>query len=158
MRPAIAHALLTLVQAWVAAGRPPGAATLGSYESWAEVVGGVLTVAGVSGFLANIHDTQMSTDAEWRGFVEAWWAAQHAEVVDAGRLVPLAVGAMVPSVAGAEAANRALAVARAVRERIGQTYTLGDTTVSIAAAGQEPKTRRQLYRLIPVSSSDAVPF
>src|SRR5207244_2518221 len=48
-RGALVHAALTLCQAWVAAGRPAGQRTLGMFEGWAEVVGGVLEVAGVPG-------------------------------------------------------------------------------------------------------------
>jgi hypothetical protein len=45
-RPALLSAILTIVQAWVNAGMPPGTGTvLGSFESWSRVVGGVLTVA-----------------------------------------------------------------------------------------------------------------
>src|SRR5262249_32643245 len=47
---------LTLCQAWVAAGRPAGEQTLGMFESWAEVLGGILQVAGVPGLLANARE------------------------------------------------------------------------------------------------------
>ena len=46
-------ACLTLIQAWVAAGRPAGAAILASYEAWSQTMGGILTVAGIEGFLEN---------------------------------------------------------------------------------------------------------
>ena len=42
-------ACLTLGQAWIAAGRPRGRRSIGSYEAWAQVLGGVLEVAGVDG-------------------------------------------------------------------------------------------------------------
>ena len=34
-------------------GRPRGTRTIGSYENWAQVLGGVLEVAGIDGFLGN---------------------------------------------------------------------------------------------------------
>jgi hypothetical protein len=44
-------AMLTLIRAWFAAGCPKGARKLGKYESYCEVIGGILDVAGVPGFL-----------------------------------------------------------------------------------------------------------
>ena len=49
-------AALVLGRAWVAAGRPPGQRTIGSFESWARVVGGVLETAGIPGFLGNLQE------------------------------------------------------------------------------------------------------
>lgn len=69
-------AVLTLVQSWIAEGRPDGKRTLGSYEAWSRVVGGVLDAAGVPGFLGNLHEFYADANTEgssWRQFVEAWW-------------------------------------------------------------------------------------
>jgi len=44
-------AVLTMVRGWIAAGRPKGTKKLGMYESYSEVIGGILDVAGVPGFL-----------------------------------------------------------------------------------------------------------
>jgi hypothetical protein len=75
-RPRLVAACLTLAQGWIAAGRPPSSLSLGSFEEWAHVIGGVLEFAGVPGFLGNLDDLYESSDAEgavWRSFVEAWW-------------------------------------------------------------------------------------
>jgi hypothetical protein len=75
-RGALLQALLVLVQAWIMAGRPPGTETLGSFERWAEVIGGILAHAGVSGFLGNTGELYESADVEgneWREFAAAWW-------------------------------------------------------------------------------------
>src|SRR6185503_8574201 len=45
------HAVLVLVRSWIAAGRRAGERVLGSFESWAAVVGGILAHAGIPGFL-----------------------------------------------------------------------------------------------------------
>jgi hypothetical protein len=49
--------------------------TLGSYEEWARVMGGILDYIGVPGFLGNLsaNDEVNSAEAEWRGFVRLWW-------------------------------------------------------------------------------------
>ncbi|MCG3134343.1 MAG: hypothetical protein HMLKMBBP_01648 [Planctomycetes bacterium] len=76
-RPALVRAVLVLVQSWIAAGRPAGAQPLGSFESWAEVVGGILRHAGIEGFLKDtekLYEEADSEGQEWREFVTAWWA------------------------------------------------------------------------------------
>src|SRR5207244_2016580 len=74
-RPELVRALLVLVRGWIAAGRPPARRTLGSFESWADTVGGILEHAGVRGFLDSAGDMYEAADregAEWRAFVGAW--------------------------------------------------------------------------------------
>ena len=69
-------AALTLVQAWIAAGKPLGQETLGSYESYAEVVGGILGIAGIPGFLGNQDRVYAEADQEVNAlaeFCQAWW-------------------------------------------------------------------------------------
>ncbi len=71
-------AALTFVQAWIAAGRPKAqnTPTMGMFESWAEVMDGIIHVAGIEGFLNNLNEFYEESDAEgstWRGFVAVWW-------------------------------------------------------------------------------------
>ena len=86
-------AALTIIRAWIVAGRPKPARTLGSYESWAHVIGGTLTHAGITGFLENVDRLLQDADAEGaalRAFVDLW-ADEHADRnVSAATLVPLA--------------------------------------------------------------------
>ena len=75
-RARLVAACLTLCQAWIAAGRPKGGRVVGSFESWSEVMGGVLEVAGIEGFLENIDETSEESDVEtaaWAAFIGAWW-------------------------------------------------------------------------------------
>jgi hypothetical protein len=57
-------AALTLARAWVTAGRPSGDETLGSFETWANVLGGILRVAEVPGFLTNKDDLRAHAGTE----------------------------------------------------------------------------------------------
>ena len=69
-------ACLTLCRAWVAAGMPRGTTIVGSFECWSSVMGGVLAVAEVPGFLGNVDEMLEAADAEgaiWRAFVARWW-------------------------------------------------------------------------------------
>ena len=46
-------AILTLIQFWVAKGKPRGRKTLGSFEGWSWAMGGLLEAIGIPGFLVN---------------------------------------------------------------------------------------------------------
>jgi hypothetical protein len=74
-RTELVSACLTLIQAWLNAGRPPGAIQLGMFEPWARTMGGILNIAGVDGFLSNLSDFYEQSDTEgasWRPFIAAW--------------------------------------------------------------------------------------
>ena len=67
-RSALVSACLSLVMAWIDAGRPAGTGKLGSYESWTATIGGILDVAGVPGFLSArdaLYETANSEPQEW---------------------------------------------------------------------------------------------
>jgi hypothetical protein len=95
-RPRLVWACLTLVRAWQAAGCPPGQLVLGEYESWSEVVGGVLTEAGIGGFLSNLREFYSEADVEQgalRSFVEGWAESYPATDVTAANLLSRALAA-----------------------------------------------------------------
>lgn len=95
-RPDLIWAAHTLVQAWLAAGRPkPPAATplLGSFESYRAVLGGILAYAEIPGFLENRERLQAYSDPDtdgWRQFVTLWRARFPDRAVKAGELIELA--------------------------------------------------------------------
>ena len=81
-RSALVHAALTLIQAWIAAGQPLSETRLGSFERWSEIMGGVLAVAGIPGFLGNLNELYEASDGDgqlWREFTGAWWDAYRDE-------------------------------------------------------------------------------
>lgn len=77
-RAELVRAFLILARGWLAAGRPPLAQpkSLGMFEEWATVIGGILSFAGVEGFLGNLGEFYSNTDTEgsaWRSFVTLWF-------------------------------------------------------------------------------------
>jgi hypothetical protein len=69
-------ALLTVARGWYVAGEPvpADAPTLGSFEDWARVMGGMLSYAGIEGFLSNLADLYVEADEEtpeWETFLAA---------------------------------------------------------------------------------------
>jgi putative DNA primase/helicase len=76
----LVHAALTLIQGWITAGRPAGSREIGSYESWARVIGGIVEHAagpGASMFLTGLDDLYadaVSERDEKVVFLEEWIA------------------------------------------------------------------------------------
>jgi hypothetical protein len=67
-----------LVRAWLVAGRPrdPEGRRLGMFEAWSDVLGGILDVARVPGFLGNLDALYEASDEDagaWRALTAAWW-------------------------------------------------------------------------------------
>ena len=143
------HACLTLIQAWLAAGRPAGTATLGSFETWATTIGGILAVAGVPGFLGNAHALYAQADEEvqmWRAFVLAWWDTHHQQEVGTEELYKLAIDeTLLPEVLGdggerSQRTKLGKALGR-MRDRIIGPYRI--------VSEREDGKGRRLYRLEP---------
>jgi len=140
-------AVLTLCNAWVAAGRPAGAQTLGMFENWAEVVGGILDVAGVPGLLTNAKQfraTHADKSSEWRAFVVAWWQEYADRAVGVTELFKLVQQqALLDSVVGdkgekSQRTRLGIALAKAADRVFGE--------YRIERAGEDHKGRQQ-YRL-----------
>lgn len=67
---------LVLIKAWVREGMPSGTTTLGSFESWSKIMGGILEVSGISGFLGNldrVYEEAEHETAHWAEFCAMWW-------------------------------------------------------------------------------------
>lgn len=69
--------LLTAARAWYAAGKPEAErpVTLGNFEEWCRIVGGILSFCGWQGFLSNVGELYEAADpdaAAWRDFFVAW--------------------------------------------------------------------------------------
>jgi hypothetical protein len=93
-RAKLVWAALTLVQNWLAAGRPPfSGRPLGSFEAWSRIMGGILQTAGITGFLENQNEFYEAADEDSlaaRCFVQSWWERYQTQSVLAADLVPLA--------------------------------------------------------------------
>ncbi len=96
-------AALVLVANWLARGAEPFTErTLGSFEPWARVIGGVLRDAGITGFLQGRRQMQSEADREtasWAAFLEAWWREYGDQPMTAGELLTVAEDAL-PEVVG----------------------------------------------------------
>lgn len=81
---------LTMIQAWVAAGKPAGEKTLGSYVNWSKVMGGILKVCKVGGFLENLEEFYSDSDMEsnrLKLFINLWYERYGFEEIKAADLL-----------------------------------------------------------------------
>ncbi len=150
-RSRLVAACLTLGRAWIAAGSPRHARTIGSFEEWSHVVGGVLDVAGVPGFLGNLKETYHTTSAEGSAqgvFISAWWDRHGPQPVGTAELFDLAVTCdpALPLGDGSERSQRTklgLIVTR-LRDRV---FRVGETNLRLKALGSV--RRAQQWALLP---------
>lgn len=145
-RARIVAACLTLCQAWIAAGKPRGTKTIGSYENWAQVIGGVLETVGIPGFLGNLEDMMAASDSEgagWSAFIAAWWDRFGTAPVGAADLFDVATfcDPAPPMSGGTERAQKTafgISISR-MRDRV---FRLETRAVRVRKAGISHKTTR----------------
>jgi len=80
----IAWALLTMVQHWIATGAKRSPISMGSFEEFSGIVGGILAANGVQGFLQNRGAEDPRSHDEWKDIVALWAIAFGDRVVNAG--------------------------------------------------------------------------
>ncbi|SRR6266568_812331 len=74
----IISALLIIARGWFEAGQPQPTkklAKLATFSRWVEVIGGILSYAGIDGFLENITELHKEADVDgnaWAIFLETW--------------------------------------------------------------------------------------
>ena len=103
-RAQLVAACLTLCRAWIATDMPRSDKSVGSFEAWAAVMGGILDLIGVRGFLCNIDEMLDASDGEgavWRVFVGQWWDRFGTAEVGTGDLYELALSCEPPLPLGA---------------------------------------------------------
>lgn len=141
--------ILVLVRHWLASGRRPGKQSLGSYESWAKIIGGILDAAKIEGFLGNLKNFYELSDGETNGttaFVAAWWEKFRDAPVTAQTLVSLAheyleIG---NSITGDPTKRLGRKLVKLVK-----TVHLDDTVQIVTAPG-----RVRTYRLVEINRAE----
>jgi len=79
-RTELMRAFLVLIKNWTSKGMPRSKKTLGSFEEWAEVIGGILETANIEGFLGNTRELKerVSSDSqEFKDFITLLWEREH---------------------------------------------------------------------------------
>lgn len=118
-------AALTLIQAWIAAGKPSGSQVLGMFESWAKVLGGIFDVAGIPGFLSNLREMHRDSDEEtdaWQEFLVSWWDQFGSQPVTTGMLYGMAIGSdlLLPIIGSGSERSQKTVLGSALRKLAGR--------------------------------------
>jgi len=155
-RGSLVWAALTIVQAWIARGRPVGKQSMGSYEAWAGILGGILDVAQVKGFLGNQSQHRQGSDeeaAQWRELCRHWWRMYQASPVGVKDLYEIvASNELLPWILSAE-------TDQGRRQRLGRALArmrdrcFGDFRILQVGADNSDRKRYQLERIQSASSS-----
>jgi hypothetical protein len=149
-RTQLVSACLSLVEHWRREGSPAPSdgATLGRYESWCSVIGGILETTGLPGFLSGrerLHEQADRESQEWGTFCASWWDAHANHPVTAKDIFAIAKsrGTLLDIWAGRSelsAMQRFGHALQAKRNRIFGDYM-------ILPAGNDSQTGNAAYRL-----------
>ncbi|MBU2501968.1 hypothetical protein KJ682_11625, partial [bacterium] len=149
----LVRAILTLIQHWIASGAPHAEKTLGSFEAWARVMGGMVRHLGLEGFLEDSDEFYEAADpesGEMAAFITAWWD-RHAETpVTPATLLALAEAEkMIPfATSGATDAARLARFGRALSQIRDRRF--GDLKVTVS---KNKKRCSNDYRLVQVTGN-----
>lgn len=157
-------ALLLLARAWYVAGQPEAQTpTLGGFESWTRTVGGILTYAGVPGFLRNLEDMYAEADdgsSQWEAFLIEWWNRFAEQPITMAALtddllrpddgtfresLPDELADMLPIREGEEGRLRRR-LGHAFRKRVEQRF--GEEDLFLARAGDDTHRKVALWKVI----------
>ena len=153
-------ACLTIIRSWFTAGCPRGSRSLGMYESYAAVMGGILEHLDVGSYPTNEMLPEATEDLQSEAeswFVSGWWAVYGNQPVQVTDLVSVAIdeGSIVVEYWGGVLPNSAAAkLGHFLRGILGKTFnvppsdTKAATTVVVRRLTNDPVTRRARYQLV----------
>ena len=154
---------LVLIQSWLAASKPlpDQLPSLGMFESWSSVIGGVLSHVSISGFLSNLEEFYSSTDIEAetiRAFLVSWWDKHEGSAVGVSELFTLCDEETLDLGDGNERSQKTR-LGKKLTELRDRHYGLnlgGDgeskTTVCVTYAGKSSRAKR--WRLVRIGGEE----
>lgn len=154
-------ALLTMTRAWIVADRPAGPKiSFGSFQSWADVMSGILTFAGIDGFMANaatFEDMADDDGSRWSEFVARWHsligtaAVTAAEVASRIEDSPGAWGEAVPDMPQKKGSSQPLSQRLAYRLKSRRDVVFGDFILRRSEV-KDPTSRTAKWQVLPKDS------
>ena len=152
-------ACLTLIRSWFTAGCPSGSRSLGMYEHYSAVMGGILEHLDVGSYPADemlpdaTEDLQSEAES-W--FVSGWWAAHRDQPVQVANLLSVAIdeGSIVVEYWGGMPHSGAAKLGHFLRGMLGKTFDVpashaaAAATVAVRRLTNDPVSRRARYQLV----------
>ncbi len=135
-------AALTLAQGWVAAGRPRDKTVVfGGFQEWAETLGGLMTLVGIPGFLANRYQLFQQADedtASIKGFLADWLTLYGMTPVATKELLAVAKNHPL-NISSKTDQGMLVRLGRLIGGIVDRRYTLGeDGGVAVRRVGNKP--------------------
>lgn len=157
-------AALTLARAWVIAGRPRGDRSLGMFEDWAAVIGGILKHAGLPDFLSNLKTVYDEADVE--GDAVHWffeqWQKRHGSVetkiTDAAMWALEQGSPMLELISSSSERGRSTQFSLWVRRLKGRVVNIAGDAKIIEPAKATGATRSHTWVMRSVVSQAPIPF
>jgi hypothetical protein len=148
-RPALVRSVLVIIRSWISAGAPQGTKTLGSFEAWSRIIGGMIEHLGLPGFLEDASEFYAAADAEsgeWAALVTAWWERHRDGPVGVRELLDLAETNDLVAFActGASDQARRVKFGKALNSLRGRKF--GGIEVAITQDGHAKKRQYRLRR------------
>jgi len=155
-------AVLTLIRAWYADGKPKAdVPELGSFEEWCLTLAGILAHAGLTEFLGNLAELWERADmegAEWAGFLVALQEVFGEEGFTVGDICRAATST-VPSLVGAfpaRAVEKSVPdhrrLGHALRAVDGKRFAYmgadGEKEIRVERRGEDPSTKTARWRVV----------
>jgi hypothetical protein len=145
---------LVLIRHWLAAGRRPGQAKLGSFTEWAQALSGILEAVGIPGLLTNVADFYERADDEtapMRAFLAAWWQCR-GEPRQAKELGPLALEADLDVSAKTEHAQN-IKLGRLLKSERDRRYRLAADLVVCITGKEDPHDKVYRWQITAVTDA-----
>jgi putative DNA primase/helicase len=138
---------LTMIRSWVNAGMSAILGkSLGSFEAWSRIIGGILEHIRIEGFLGNLSEFYEVADTEgatWRSFVEGWWDQFGSERVGAASLFALAQSTEGMDLGHGNENSQKMVFGRALSKQ--RDRVIGDYTIKSAGTSK----RLAQWKLVP---------
>jgi hypothetical protein len=146
-RPRLVWALLTLVKAWVSQNMPKSNRTLGMFEDWARVMGGILESVGIPGFLENLHDFYESTDDEsneWAELTRIWWDKYDTTPIGTSEVLEIVTEHSLGVWIGSKASEHSqkITLGKEIKKQRDRRFRVGETEYQIIFAGTHNRSAR----------------
>jgi hypothetical protein len=126
-RAELIRACVILVHHWIGLGRPSGKRTLGSFEVWARVIGGILEASGIEGFLAERTETAGNNanedDRRWTPFISRWWEKYGEKAGLPYELIDLATE-LIPETERSTERSRVTRLGNQLAKSVGQVFSV----------------------------------
>jgi putative DNA primase/helicase len=132
-RPILVWALLTIIQSWIANGSPRFTKRkMPSFGEWVGIVGGILTNAGITGFLDNPRASTIDLDHAYAlEFIQAWFlkfALVQTPMVD---ILSFAVDLDLDIAEGKTDKEKKVHMRKLLERIEGKTFALDDAQVTV---------------------------